>query len=100
MVLVIHNAEKTKSEIIWALKCITSGYSNNSCSDMNELFQSMFLNSTIAKSFQLGADEIRYITNYDTALYFKGFLFDSLKKSYCCVVSFSESLNMSYNHVK
>ena len=37
--LVINNAEKkNKSEIMRTPKCITSGYSNNSCSDMNKLF--------------------------------------------------------------
>ena len=28
--------KKNKSEIVWTLKCITSGYSNNSCSDMKK----------------------------------------------------------------
>ena len=91
--LVINNAEKNKSEIIWTLKCKMSGYSNNSCSDMNKLFQSMFEDSTIAKSFWLGADKIRYMTNYGIAPYFKGLLIDSLKKSDCFVVYLDESLN-------
>ena len=47
--------------------CITFGYSSNSGSDMNKLFRSMFPDSTIAKSFQVSADEIRYMTNYDIA---------------------------------
>ena len=50
-------------------------------------------NSTIAKSFWLGADKIRYMTNYGIAPYFKGLLIDSLKKSDCFVVYLDESLN-------
>ena len=85
--------KKPKSEIMWTPKCITSGYCNNSCSDMNKLFQSMFPDSAIAESFQLGSDKIRYITNYGIAPYFKCLLIDSLKKIDYFVVSFDESLN-------
>ena len=53
----------------------------------------MLPDSTIAKSFQLGADKIRCMTNYGIATYFKGLLMDSLKKSDCFVVLFDESLN-------
>ena len=41
---------------------------------MNKLFQSMFPHSTVAKSFQLDADEINYMTNHGIAPYFKGLL--------------------------
>ena len=41
---------------------------------MNKLFQSMFPHSTVAKSFQLDADEVSYMTNYGIAPYFKGLL--------------------------
>ena len=73
--LFINIPEKTKAEIIWTLKSITCGYSSNSCSDMIKLFRSMFPDSTIAKSFQLNADEIRYMTNYTIAPNFKDLLF-------------------------
>ena len=84
--LVINNAKKTKSEIICTPKCTTSAYSNNSCSDMNKLFESMFPDSAIAKSFQLGADKLRYMTNYGNAPYFKDLLVDYLKKSDSCCI--------------
>ena len=90
---VITNSEKTKAEILWALNCVTSGYSNNSCSDLNSLFQVMFPDSEIAKLFQLGPDKIRYMVNFGIAPYFKSLLMDTLKKSECFVVSFDESLN-------
>ena len=60
---------------------------------MNKLFESMSPDSAIAKSFQLGADKIGYITNYGITPYFKGLLVDYLKKSDSFVASFDESLN-------
>ena len=59
---------------------------------MNKLFQSMFPDSTIPKSLQLGEDKIRYITNDGTAPYFKGLMIYSLRKSDCFAVSLDESL--------
>ena len=54
--LVTTNNNKNKAEIIWALKCIESGYSDNSNNDMNVAFKCMFPDSKIASSFQMGPD--------------------------------------------
>ena len=59
----------------------------------------MFPDSTIAKSFQLGGDKIRYMTNYGILPFFKGLLIDSLKKIDCCIFWWKLKM-MSYNHVK
>ena len=53
----------------------------------------MFADSPIAKGFHPSVDNIRCMTNYGIAPYYKGLLIDSLKKSDCFVVSFDESLN-------
>ena len=37
--LVINTSEHSKAEILWTLKSISAGYSNNSCSDNAGLFQ-------------------------------------------------------------
>ena len=37
--LVINTSEHSKEEILWTLKSISAGYSNNSCSDNAGLFQ-------------------------------------------------------------
>jgi len=91
--VVMSNSDKFKAEILWIVKSIMSGYSNNSSQDINLLFRKMFPDSKIASSFQVGADKVRYMTNYGIAPYFKSLLVDSLKMSDCYVVSFDESLN-------
>ena len=40
--IVVRSYEKTKAEILWALKSITAGYSTKSFSDDSRLFQTMF----------------------------------------------------------
>ena len=48
------NVNVLKSEIIWLIKCITSGFSNRSCDQMNDVIACMFPDSNIAKSFAMG----------------------------------------------
>ena len=64
----------------WLLLSVSSGYSNNSCSDMNILFREMFSDSKIAQDFAMSENKLR-----DTVSY--------VKSSECLVVSFCESLN-------
>ena len=47
--LVINVLEHSKAEILWILKSLSAGYSNNSRSDNAGLFQHMFPDSEIAK---------------------------------------------------
>ena len=91
--LVTTNSDKTKAEIIWALKCIESGYSDNSNNDMNVVFKCMLPDSKIASSFQMGPDKLHYYVTFGLAPYFKSLLTDTLKKSDCHVLSFDESLD-------
>ena len=65
--LVVRNSETAKAEIIWVLKCVASGYSNNSCHDLQKIFSAMFTNSNIAKSITVGADKMRYVVNFGIA---------------------------------
>ena len=46
--LMLYHFARWKSEIIWALKSVCSGYSNNSSSDINKVFSTMFPDSRIA----------------------------------------------------
>ena len=39
------------AEICWTIKAITSHYSNKSCNNIGNMFQSMFPDSPIAKTF-------------------------------------------------
>ena len=67
--LLINTSEHSKAEILWTPKSISAGYSNNSCSDNAGLFQHMFPDSEIVKSFQLGPTKIKYLTNFGIAFY-------------------------------
>ena len=91
--IAFNNTDKIKAEIYWVLKCITGGYSNNSCNNIAILFQNMFPDSEIAKKFQLGPNKVKYLTNFGIKPYIKDLLVESIKKSNCYIVSFDESLN-------
>ena len=92
--LVINALEHSKAEILWTLKSLSAGYSNNSCSDNAGLFQHMFPDSEIAKSFQVGPSKIKYLTNFDVAPYYKSALLERIKESPCFVISCDETLNL------
>ena len=91
--LVITNSDETKAEIIWTLKCIESGYSDNSNIDMNVVFKCMLPDLKIASSFQMRPDKLHYFVTFGLAPYFKSLLTDTLKKYDCHVLLFDESLN-------
>ena len=86
-------SDKTKAEIIWTLKCIESGYSDNSNNDMIVVFKCMFPDSKTASSFQMEPDKLHYYVTFWLAPYFKSLPIDLLKKSDCHVLSLDESLN-------
>ena len=82
-----------KAEIIWALKSVLKGYSNNPCADISKIFTCMFRDSKIFKSFEFGATKLKYVINFGIAPYFRDILYNHLQKSDCFVISFDESLN-------
>ena len=87
------DSSSLKAEIVWALKSVMSGYSNNSSSDMNVTFQKMFPDSNIAKQYQMGPDKLKYIVNWGLAPYFKDLLIEDISKAKYLSVGFDESLN-------
>ena len=89
----MRNPDTVKAEIIWALKCVASGYSNNSCRDLQKIFSAMFTDSNIAKSITVGVDKMRYVVNFGIAPVFKSILIDSVKKAEIFVAIFDESLS-------
>ena len=48
----LKDSQKQKAKIVWALKSVLSGYSNNSCADISKMFTCMSP-SKIAESFEL-----------------------------------------------
>ena len=59
-----------RAEILWAMKCVDSHYSYNSCSSINRLFLAMFPDSTIAKSFGCSERKASYLCTFGLAPYF------------------------------
>ena len=48
--LMLNNSPRPKFEIIWSLKSVYSGYSNNLSSDINNAFSTIFPDSKIGQS--------------------------------------------------
>ena len=59
--VMLKDSQKQKAEIVWALRSVLSGYSNNSCADISKIFACMFPDSKIAKSFEHGATKFKYV---------------------------------------
>ena len=87
------SSRKISPEIIWALHCCLNGISNNSNQDASSLFQTMFPDSKIAKSFKMRPNKIGCRMTNSLGLYFKGLLIEKLNESPWLVMSFDRSLN-------
>ena len=70
----IVNKDVTTSEIIWTLKSVVSGFSNNSCDDFAPTLRAMCPDSKLAKEFKLGRTKLMYLVNYGIAPHFKSLL--------------------------
>ena len=81
------------AEIKWALKIVNSHFSFRSCSDINELFRSMFSDSRIAKSFKLSKTKFAYLINFGVGSYFKEVLRKELINAPVFSLLFDESMN-------
>ena len=73
---------------MWALHWCLNGISNNSNQDTSNLFQTMFPDSKIAKSFQMGPNKIGYSITHGLGPYSKGLLMVQLNQSSWFIVSF------------
>ena len=82
------------AEILWILKVVTSHFSLRSCLGLNELFEIMFPDSKVVKSFQLSKTKCGYFIAYRLAPYVKELLIKKIQSSPFFVLSFDESLNI------
>lgn len=89
----VRNNDTWRAEILWTLKSVTSHYSNKSAEDNSTLFQLMFPDSVIAKSFACGEKKTSYMVNYGIAPYVKLQLLEKVKTDSGYVLLFDESLN-------
>ena len=78
---------------MWALKCVSSSFSNNSSANINSMFKSIFPDSNVASAFSMAPTKLLYVINHGLATHFKQTLKDGITKPHCYVVSFDESLN-------
>ena len=82
-----------KAEIRWAIKCVLSGFSFRSCLNLNSLFQTMFGDSEIAKSFKMSKTKCAYLINFGLAPNFKDILTSDISLSPFFSLLFDESFN-------
>ena len=87
------SSEKISAEIMWPLHCCFNGISNNLNQDTSNLFQTMFPDSKIVESFQMGPNKIGYNITHGLGPYFKVLRIEQLNQSPWLVVSFDESIN-------
>ena len=87
-------ASTIRAEILWTLIVVTSHFSLRSCLGLNELFEIMFPDIKVAKSFQLSKTKCGYFITYGLAPYVKELLMKKIQSFPCFVLSFDESLNI------
>lgn len=85
--------ETWTAEVLWAMKVVSSHYSYKSCTDIEKLFQKMFPDSSIAKSFSCGEKKCAYIVSHGLGPYFRKQLDDQISTLDSFVVLFDESFN-------
>ena len=83
----------TKAEIIWTLKVVMSHFSLRSCLELNELFKSMFPDSTVASKFSLSKTKCSYLINFGLAPFYLDNLLADIKKSPVFSLSYDETMN-------
>ena len=78
---------------MWALHCCLNRISNNLNQDTSNLFQIMFPDNKIAKSFQMAPNKIEYSITHYIGPYVRGLLVELLNQTPRLILSFEESLN-------
>lgn len=89
----VTNDQVTTAEIIWAMKTVVSHFSLNSSRDMKDIFQQMFVDSSIAKRISIGSTKLAYVITYGLSPYFHNSLLNKVLKSPKVVICFDEALN-------
>ena len=93
--VLVKSSIATKAEIMWVLKCVFSGFTNNSCAVINSMFKSMFPDSNVASAFSMAPTKVSYVINHRLVTHFKQILKDGTTKSDCYV-----SFDVSDGHIE
>lgn len=84
-----------RAEVLWCLNTAAKHHSYASNEGIGELFQNMFTDSDIAKSFACGKDKTAYILRFGIGPHFKKLLVSQINDAGPFVLMFDESLNKS-----
>ena len=71
-----------------------SHFSLRSCLDLNEMFRTMFSDSTIASRFALSKTKCGYLINFGLAPYYRDLLLSEVRASPIFVLLYDESMNV------
>ena len=85
-------SENVTSEIVWTSFSVAREFSN-SVKDIHSTFETIFPDSPIVSSFQLGPDKLKHMTHWWIALYVKEQIRKNIDKAENVVVSLDEGLN-------
>ena len=85
--------DEIRAIVIWLLKSIESGYSNNSNDDIGDILRSMDPNSKVMQSFKMRKTKASYVVNHALRPYFTGKLYEEISRTDIVVLSFDESMN-------
>ena len=83
----------TKAETLWALKCVMSHYSYNSCADMKDVLKMMFPDSSIANKISIGSTKMSYYITYGLGPFYHNDLLKAVNGCSEIVVCFDEAVN-------
>ena len=83
----------TKTKILWTLHVSYKHYSYNSCSEIGQLFQKMFPDSSICQKFIFGKTKASYNITHGLAPYFHDLVYNSALQSDHIVACSDESQN-------
>ena len=83
----------TKTESLWVLHVSYKHCSYNFCSEIGQLFQKMFPDTSIAQKFTFGKTKASYNIAHGLALYLHDLIHNSVLQSDNIVACFDESLN-------
>lgn len=81
------------ADIVWALNCVSSHFSGNSNTGVNDLFKRMFSDSEIAATYSMIESKFRYVTTFGLGPYFAKKLLYNVKQAPAHAPSFDESQN-------
>lgn len=84
-----------KAEVLWVLNTVTKHQSYRGNEDISELFQTMFPDSDIAKTFTCGKDKTSYIARFGLAEFIKQDLVSKVTGPY--VIMFQASVERGFS---